>query len=1047
MSNRSVAPCLILSFLCLLSASVAAAQERYPAAPDLVEIMFIQESAVRLVGGVLVDQSGLDATAGVEELLSLRLHEWERLSPVAEPDLDQLEIEGELASGLDLYNLNNAYTLRFLAPQPDLWLLAADLEALPGIHLAHPVPLPQELPLPPPYTFLQGYLNPAASLPSAGVDAYAAWTYPGGNGASVTVCDLEYDWNYSHLDVTQASGSQINTNVVDPFAAYPYPSHRHGTAVIGELVSDANGWGTTGVCPGATLLTCGTFFGATPQWNVAGAISLAAVVLQAGDVLLLEQQWDYSGTANLGQFIPIEWWGSTSTPPYQNQSYNLVYAAIQSAVAKGIHVVEAGGNGNLDTGALSWIGDSGAIIVGAGGTGTTAHGDRVRMGFSSYGPRFDVQGWGENVTTTGHNFDLYSAEGLNLHYTKLFSGTSSASPIVAGAVACLQGWWAGSGQTTPIAPALMRSTLKSTGTPQDSVATKPIGPRPDLAAAIAALTPTAQWVNATSGPLGDTGLTNSVAWGDRDGDGDPDLYLVNFQSSCHFLENLGGGIFLDATAMPEANQAAGGAAAWGDADNDGDPDLYVGNYSAPNRLLRNDLLSFFDAVAQPESDAADAAGVSWVDYDNDGWLDLHVTTVNGPPDRLFRNLNGQPGPGGFADATQPPLDDIDDSRDGAWADYDGDGDQDLYLTKTTSGQPSRMLRNDAGTFVDAATPPLLDNGPSTGACWGDYDNDGDLDLYLVKPVSLPNRLLRNDGGGNFTDVTAGPLADTGGGMGACWGDYDNDGDLDLYVVNYSTGTIGSGINRLLRNDGGGVFTDDTANPLYAGGIGRAAAFADYDRDGDLDLYLGNYGAANALFRNDLNNGNAWLHVKLEGTSNNASAVGARVTVWSPVLGMQMREVSDMTAGPGQGDLLVEFGLGGDAGIDSLRVDWPNGNVQRLPLPIAANQVVGVLDNTVTAVRDDGIPDRYTIHRAIPNPFNPSTTIQYDVPCEGRVELGIYDAGGRLLRRLHAGVVTTGRHDVVWDGRDDRGGTVGAGVYFARLDAPGAASTLKILLVK
>ncbi|MBA4377683.1 MAG: hypothetical protein C0395_03360 [Gemmatimonas sp.] len=670
----------------------------------------------------------------------------------------------------------------------------------------------------------------------------------------------------------------------------------------------------------------------------------------------------------------------------------------------------------------------------------------MRMAFSSYGPRFDLQGWGENVTTTGHNFDLYSAEGLNLHYTKLFSGTSSASPIVAGAVACLQGWWAGSGQTTPIPPALMRSTLKTTGTAQDSVGTKPIGPRPNLAAAIATLTPTASWVNVATGPLADAGLTNSVAWGDRDNDGDPDLYLVNFQSICHYLENLGGGFFMDATVMPEANQAAGGAAAWGDADNDGDPDLYVGNYSAPNRLLRNDLLSFFDAFAMPESDGADAAGVSWVDFDSDGWLDLHVTTVNGLPDRLFRNLNGQPGPGGFVDVTQPPLDDVDDSRDGAWADYDGDGDQDLYLTKTTSGQPSRMLRNDAGTFVDATTPPLLDNGPSTGACWGDYDNDGDLDLYLVKPVSLPNRLLRNDGGGNFTDVTAGPLADTGGGMGACWGDYDNDGDLDLYVVNYSTGSIGSGVNRLLRNDGAGVFTDDTANPLYAGGIGRAAAFADHDRDGDLDLYLGNYGA-NALFRNDLNNGNAWLHVKLEGTSNNASAVGARVTIWSPGLGMQMREVSDMTAGPGQGDLLVEFGLGGDAGIDSLRVDWPNGNVQRLPLPIAANQVVGVLDNTVTAVRDDGVPDRYTIHRAIPNPFNPSTTIQYDVPCDGRVELGIYDAGGRLLRRLHAGVVTTGRHDVVWDGRDDRGGTVGAGVYFARLDAPGAAATLKILLVK
>ena len=195
----------------------------------------------------------------------------------------------------------------------------------------------------------------------------------------------------------------------------------------------------------------------------------------------------------------------------------------------------------------------------------------------------------------------------------------------------------------------MRSTLKTTGTPQDSVATMPIGPRPDLPAAIAALTPTAPWADATTGPLGDTGLTNSIAWGDRDDDGDPDLYIVNFQSNCRFLENLGGGIFLDTTAMPEANQAAGGAAAWGDYDNDGDPDLYVGNYSLPNRLLRNDLLSFFDAFAIPESDVADAAGVTWVDIDNDGWLDLHVTTVNGLPDRFFRNQNGLPGPAASSD--------------------------------------------------------------------------------------------------------------------------------------------------------------------------------------------------------------------------------------------------------------------------------------------------------------------------------------------------------------------------------------------------------------
>ena len=187
-------------------------------------------------------------------------------------------------------------------------------------------------------------------------------------------------------------------------------------------------------------------------------------------------------------------------------------------------------------------------------------------------------------------------------------------------------------------------------------------------------------------------------------------------------------------------------------------------------------------------------------------------------------------------------------------------------------------------------------------------------------------------------------------------------------------------------------------------------------------------------------------MKLKGTSNNASAIGARVTVWSPTIGMQMREVSDMTAGPGQGDLLVEFGLGGDAGIDSLRVDWPNGNVQKLSAQ-AANQVVIILDDTVTAVREGEIPDLYSLHRAYPNPFNPSTSITFDVPRTGDMDLTIYDAGGRLMRRLHHGVAEPGRHTTVWDGRDERGERVGAGIYFVRLTAPGVHQTIKLMLVK
>ncbi len=1040
MPTRFTPAACLLMLACLTAAVPAAAQERYPAEPNLLEVLFIPESAVRLVGGVLVDHSGLDATAGIAALLAPRPYEWQRLSDVPEAVLDMWEIEGEARTGEDLYNLNNMYILRFLQPEPALWLLAADLEALPGVHLAYPVPLPQELPVPGSFVSQQRYLNPPTP-PPAGINALYAWAQAGGNGAGVTICDLEYDWNYNHLDVTKAFGSQIIPSSVDPHLAIN-PSAPHGTAVLGVLASDSNGWGTTGISHGASLLTCGTFYGSTPFWNPSGAIQAAASALGAGDVMVLEQQWDYSGTARQGKFVPIEWWNATTG---MSQGQNSVYLAIQAAVALGIHVVEAGGNGNVDTGTMSWAGDSGAIIVGAGGTGLTLRGDRVRMGFSSYGPRFDLQGWGENVVTTGHNADLHSSEGVNLHYTQTFNGTSSASPVVAGAVACLQGWWAGLGQATPITPAVMRATLKLTGTPQDSVGLKPIGPRPDLLAAITQLTPAATWTDVTSGPLGDTGLTNSIAWGDREGDGDPDLYVVNFQSTAKLLENFGGGTFMDFTNMPEANQAAGAAAEWGDYDNDGDPDLYVGNFQAPNRLLRNDIVPFTDQMRMPESDPGDAAGVTWLDVDNDGDLDLYVTMVNGLPNRLFRGGLALPGGPGFADVTQPPLDDFDDSRDAAWADYDGDGDLDCFLTKY-GPQPSRMLRNDWPNFTDVTAGPLLDAGPSFGACWGDYDNDGDLDLYLVKGVGLPNRLLRNDGGGVFTDVTGGALGDAGGGYGACWGDYDNDGDLDLYVVNGCNSGFGCTANRLLRNDGGGVFTNATSGPLGDTGLGRAAAFADFDLDGDLDLYVANWGSANKLLRNDLNNGNAWLHVNLTGVGRNRSAIGTRVTVWSPTLGRQMREISDMTAGPGQGDLLVEFGLGADTRVDSLHVAWPAGYVQRLGL-LPVNMVLQVVENPAASAEPTLPPAKLALVGAQPNPFNPGTTIFCDIPRGGEAVLAVHDARGRLVRRLLDGAVEAGRLPVAWDGRDDQGRGVAAGVYVARLRAGGEAVSLKLVLVK
>jgi len=481
--SSNITVCLFV-FLIVFS-STGNAESEYQCENDLIEIMFLQESEVRLRSGILVDLSESGALEGLNDVLALTEgYEWERISNLPEEEIDRIESEGENLSGGDIYNLNNAYRLRF-SGDIDIRTLAETLENLPGVLSAIPVPLPQKPPIPPDFQSGQQYLK-AASFTPTGIDAYYAWTQGGGNALGVTVCDLEYSWNYNHNDITKALGSQINSYVQDPFS-----NNDHGTAVIGEMVSDNNGWGTTGICFGANLKTCGTYYGnPSPQWNVAGALLVAISNLSAGDVILIEQQWEYVSGSN--NFVPIEWWGSHSPAA---QQYNTVYAAIQNAVANGIHVVEAGGNavngaGGVNMDLMSWYGDCGSIIVGAGGAwpgGTWPGGDLQRLSFSNYGSRFTSHGWGEDVVTTGYG-SLYNSEGVNYYYTSGFSGTSSASPMVAGAAADCVGYWMANGNpANTLSPSMLRAALSNTGTLQVFPPSGSIGSRPDLVGAFAYL--------------------------------------------------------------------------------------------------------------------------------------------------------------------------------------------------------------------------------------------------------------------------------------------------------------------------------------------------------------------------------------------------------------------------------------------------------------------------------------------------------------------------------------------------------------------------------
>ena len=347
------------------------------------------------------------------------------------------------------------------------------LKRLDSVETAQFSPLPPPAPATTPdFTANQGYLAEATD----GIDARYSWTVPGGNGAGVKIYDVEYSWNQNHEDLSKAHGIPLLLNPGDS-SVDPFADNNHGTAVLGEIVADNDTKGVTGISWGADV-------GLAPAntrmlaYNPAHAILVAVADGAPGDVILIEQQ---TTVCNLpaGRYGPSEWIQS-------------VFDAVRTAVANGFVVVEAAGNGSVDLDQPSCgtrfdrsVRDSGAIIVGAGGAPTSGR-DRQRLSFSSFGSRVDVQGWGESVATTGYgNFYRNPDDFTNSNswYTNSFSGTSSASPIVAGAAANLEGI-ALKQFGTPSSPAEIRELLVGTGNPQLGNTAEHIGPRPDLRSAI-----------------------------------------------------------------------------------------------------------------------------------------------------------------------------------------------------------------------------------------------------------------------------------------------------------------------------------------------------------------------------------------------------------------------------------------------------------------------------------------------------------------------------------------------------------------------------------
>ncbi len=500
-------------------------------------------------------------------------------------------------------------------------------------------------------------------------------------------------------------------------------------------------------------------------------------------------------------------------------------------------------------------------------------------------------------------------------------------------------------------------------------------------------------VSAASGilPIPSGGYGHGAAFGDYNGDGRPDLYVIAYSADNSLYRNNGGGTFTDLAASAGVHNPAerdrGMASA--DYDNDGDLDIYIMTGSTLSVLYRNNGNNTFSDVTEAAgvNMTGQGQGVAWGDYDQDGLLDLFAaqTVENNRlfrqnPDHTFSDVTLAAGIGGYSESLQPVFFDV-----------DLDGDLDLFVTRKELEPNLLYINNGDGTFTEqAGARGIAAPTPhSQGAAVGDYDRDGDFDVYVCS-YDTPNMLFRNEGG-FFTEVaaSAGVSVGAAGNRGALFADFDNDGWLDLYVTRNNS-------NFLFRNNGNGTFVNlSAASGADDPHRGYSPSFADYDADGDLDLFFTNTGQNSVLYRNE-GTSNHWLQIDPIGDASNRDGVGARLTVW---IGNQ-KQVQMVIAGQAYlctgSDLTVPFGLGANARVDSLIIQWPSG-IEDRHYGIAADQKLVLREGqgARAALPDTTPPVLAGIQAGQINTDRATITWETDEASDSQVEYGLTTSYGML----------------------------------------------------
>jgi hypothetical protein len=463
----------------------------------------------------------------------------------------------------------------------------------------------------------------------------------------------------------------------------------------------------------------------------------------------------------------------------------------------------------------------------------------------------------------------------------------------------------------------------------------------------------------TSGALVDIKQRNySSTWADVNNDGFDDMLIleldVDLQSMLYM--NNGDGTF---TANPNSgiseHMGPSISATWADFNNDGFLDVYIcntandGDEQSKNMLFKNNGNGTFTRITAGEivNDYGWSLGASWADYDRDGFVDLYVANFNGI-NYLYKNNGDET----FTKITTGELVNESAASYGAyWADINNDGWPDLFVVNAfgTSLPPDQnclFINNGDGSFSKVVEGHIVNNiGISHGASWGDYNNDGFLDLFVSNHDWSENKfnfLYKNNGDGTFNQISDINVAtDINTSYGSAWLDANNDGHLDLIVANNKTSNRH---NFFYISNGDGTFNSILTDPVYVDVLRSfGMTISDYNNDGFADVFVSTYSTSqeNGFYKNS-GNSNKWLAVSLQGTISNRAAIGARVNIWSGGI-MQTREVNSASGQYSSSSFVQNFGIGANTVIDSLYVKWPSGVINKL-YNINSNQKINLIES-------------------------------------------------------------------------------------------------------